>query len=150
MHPFGMPGMKPTGRLYNAGRAAVVSTMNWFKKTFGKLTGVESRIEYDIQFLGQQDGPIEQEIKARWKSILVTFPDVLRAYLAIASFDPFTAHQVVLSICSQTGEDPLLIDALIKPFREMFNAATSIDILFLDGAQEADVKKVCRAFYEGR
>jgi|WetSurMetagenome_2_1015567.scaffolds.fasta_scaffold1147229_1 hypothetical protein len=79
--------------------------MNWFKKTFGKLTNTESRIEYDIQFLAEQDGPIEQEIKARWKPILVTFPDVLRAYLAIASFDQLRTHQVVLCICSKTGED---------------------------------------------
>jgi hypothetical protein len=31
--------------------------MNWFKKTFGKLTNVESRIEYDIRFLnGLEEG----------------------------------------------------------------------------------------------
>lgn len=122
--------------------------MNWFKKTFAKLTNVDSRIEYDILFLGEQDGAIEQEIKARWKSILLAFPDVLRAYLAIASFDQSRTHQVVLCICSKTGEDPLLIEALFQPFREMFNATTSLDILFLDGAREADVKKVCKAFYE--
>jgi hypothetical protein len=29
----------------------------------------------------------------------------------------------------------------------MFNAATPLDILFLDEAREADVNKVCRAFY---
>ena len=33
------------------------STMNWFKKTFGKLTNVKSRIEYDIRFLdGLEEG----------------------------------------------------------------------------------------------
>jgi len=70
--------------------------------------------EYDILFLGEQNG-------------------------AIASFDQSGTRQAVLCICSETGEGPLLIEALFQPFRQMFSAATSIDILFLDGAREADV-----------
>jgi len=122
--------------------------MNWFKKTFGRSTSVETRKERDIRFLAEQDGQIEKEIKARWQSILVTFPDVLRAYLAIASFGQSQNYQVVLCIISKTGENPLLVDALAQPFREMLNAATPLDIMFLNAATEADVKKVCRAFYE--
>lgn len=75
------------------------------QENFWEINQHRIRIEYDIQFLAEQDGPIEQEIKARWKPILVTFPDVLRAYLAIASFDQLRTHQVVLCICSKTGED---------------------------------------------
>jgi hypothetical protein len=122
--------------------------MNWFKKTFGKSTSAETRKERDIRFLGEQDGQIEKEIKARWQPILATFPDVLRAYLAIASFDQAQNYQVVLCIRSKLGEDPRLVDAVAQPFREMFNAATPLDIMFLNVAQEAEVKKVCRAFYE--
>jgi hypothetical protein len=122
--------------------------MNWFKKTFGRSTSAETRKERDIRFLGEQDGQIEKEIKARWQSILATFPDVLRAYLAIASFGQSQNYQVVLCIMSKTGENPLLVDALAQPFREMFNAATPLDIMFLNAANEVDVKKVCRAFYE--
>jgi len=122
--------------------------MNWFKKTFGRSTSAETRKEHDIRFLGEQDGQIEKEIKARWQSILATFPDILHAYLAIASFGQSQNYQVVLCIMSKTGENPLLVDALAQPFREMFNAATPLDIMFLNAATEADVKKVCRAFYE--
>jgi hypothetical protein len=122
--------------------------MNWFKKTFGKSTSAETRKERHIRFLGEQDGPPEQEIKARWQSILATFPDVLRAYLAIASFGQSQNYQVVLCIRSKMGNNPLVVDALAQPFREMFNAATPLDIIFLNEAQEEDVKKVCRAFYE--
>ena len=122
--------------------------MNWFKKTFGKSTRAETRKERDIRFLGEQDGQIEKEIKARWQSILATFPDVLRAYLAIASFNQSQNYQVVLCIQSKKGDDPLLVNALAQPFREMFNATTPLDIMFLNAAQEIDIQKVCRAFYE--
>ena len=122
--------------------------MNWFKKTFGKSKNVEARTEYDIQFLGEQDGPIEQEIKTRWQPILVRFPDVLRAYLAIASFDQLRTHQVVLCIRSNRGKDSHLIDALAQPFREMFSVRTPLDIMFINAARETEVKKVCKAFYE--
>jgi len=122
--------------------------MNWFKKTFGRSTSAETRKERDSRFLREQDGQIEKEVKARWQSILATFPDVLRAYLAIASFGQSQNYQVVLCLMSKTGENPLLVDALAQPFQEMFNAATPLDILFLNAATEVDVKKVCRAFYE--
>ncbi len=122
--------------------------MNWLKKTFGKSTNAETRKERNIRFLGEQDGQIEKEIKARWQPILATFPDVLCAYLAIASFGQSQNYQVVLCIRSKMGDDPRLVDALLQPFRELFNAATPLDIMFLNVAQEADVKKVCRAFYE--
>ncbi|MDQ3005189.1 MAG: enhanced serine sensitivity protein SseB C-terminal domain-containing protein [Chloroflexota bacterium] len=122
--------------------------MNWFKKTFEKSVNAEVRKERDILFLGEQDGPPEQQLKARWQSILATFPDVLRAYLAIASFGQSENYQVVLCIWSKTGDNPLLVNALTQPFHEMFNAATPLDIMFLNAATEADLKKVCRAFYE--
>jgi hypothetical protein len=122
--------------------------MNWFKKTFGKSTSAETHKERDIRFLGEQDGQIEKEIKIRWQPILAAFPDVLRAYLAIASFGQAQNYQVVLCIMSRTGDNPLLVDALVQPFREMFNATTPLDIMFLNDEQETDVKKVCRAFYE--
>lgn len=122
--------------------------MNWLKKTFGKSTSAETRKERDIRFLSEQDGPPEQQIKARWHSILATFPDVLRAYLAIASIGQSQNYQVVLCIRSKTGDNPLLVEALAQTFCEMFNATTPLDLMFLNAAQEADIQKVCRAFYE--
>jgi hypothetical protein len=123
--------------------------MNWFKKAFGKSANtIDAHTKHDVQFLGEQDGPIEQEIKARWRPIFVTFPDVLRAYLTIASYDQLRTHQVVLCIYSKVGEDQLLINALAQPFREMFNSQTPLDITFISSFQEEDVKKVCKPFYE--
>jgi hypothetical protein len=88
--------------------------MKWFKKTFGKAAGAETRKEYAIRFLGEQDGQIEKEIKARWQPILATFSDVRRAYLAIASFDQSQNYQVVLCIQSKKGDDPLLVMLLLS------------------------------------
>lgn len=122
--------------------------MNWLKKTFENPTNAKARKEHDIRFLGEQDGLPEQEIKARWQLILATFPNVLRAYLAIVSFERSQSYQVALCIWSKLGDDPRLIDALAKPFREMFNSAAPLDIMFLNAAQESEIKRVCRAFYE--
>ena len=122
--------------------------MNWLKKTLRRSTIAETRAERDIRFLGEQDGLPEQEIKARWKPILASFPDILRAYLAIVSFDGSQTYQVALCIRSRTSDDLRLVDALAQPFREMFNNATPLDIMFLNETEEEQVKSVCRAFYQ--
>jgi len=122
--------------------------MNVFKKAFVNRSNAQARSERKIRFLGEQDGPIEQEIKARWKKILISFPQALRVYLAIVSFGGAQHPQVALCVRSEMGDNARLVEALAEPFRQMFNAATPLDIMFLDEAQEVEVKKVCRAFYE--
>lgn len=122
--------------------------MKWLKRMLGHADAPEVHVQPDIQFLGEQDGHVEQDIKARWMPILAQNASVQRAYLAIVSYDRAATHQPALCIRHSKSEDPALVDALSEPFRQKFNTDVALDIMFLRPEQEAQVMKVCKAFYE--
>jgi len=121
--------------------------MKWLKQVLGRSKAVEAHIQPDIQFLGEQDGEVEQDIKARWKPILAQRPSVQRAYLAIVSYDGAATYQPALCIAHSEGDDPALVEALSEPFRQTFNTSAALDILFLRPEQETEIRRVCKAFY---
>jgi hypothetical protein len=122
--------------------------MKWLKHMFGRTESAEVHVQPDVQFLGEQDGQVEQDIKARWTPILAQSPSVQRAYLAIVSYDRAATYQPALCITHSLGDDPALVEALSEPFRRIFNTSQALDILFLRPEQEAQVRRVCRAFYD--
>lgn len=122
--------------------------MKWLKRLFGRSEAVEVHVQPDVQFLGEQDGRVEQDIKARWAPILARSPFVQRAYLAIVSYDRAATYQPTLCITHTQGDDVALVEALSEPFRQTFNTSQALDIMFLRPEQEAQVRKVCRAFYD--
>ena len=122
--------------------------MKWLKHMLGRSDSAEVHVQQDVQFLGEQDGKVEQDIKARWTPILAQSPSVQRAYLAIVSYDRAATYQPALCIRHSRGDDPALVDALSDPFRQIFNSSTALDIMFLRPEQETEVRRVCRAFYD--
>jgi len=122
--------------------------MKWLKHMFERSESPEIHVQPDVQFLGEQDGHVEQDIKARWTPILAKSPFVQRAYLAIVSYDQASTYQPALCIRHSRGDDRALVDALSEPYRQIFNSSQALDIMFLRPEQEAQVKSVCRAFYE--
>ena len=104
--------------------------------------------EYDIRFLGEQDGQPERELKARWLPILSQSPSVRRAFLAIVSYDRAATYQPALCISQTGGDERALVDSLSIAFRQQFNSSQALDIMFLRPEQETQLAKVCRAFYE--
>ena len=100
-----------------------------------------------ITFIGEQAGPVEDDLKSRFREILSHTPTVQSAYLARLSVgDP--EYTVGLCIRSSVGKDDLLRDRLARVFAELFRAEEHLDILFIRDDQEAELRKVCRAFYE--
>jgi hypothetical protein len=104
--------------------------------------------EFDIRFLGEQDGQVERDLKARWQPILAQSPSVQRAYLAIVSYDRAATYQPVLCMRHSGGDESALVELLSAPFRQMFNNSQALDIMFLSPEQEIELKKVCRLFYD--
>jgi hypothetical protein len=104
--------------------------------------------EFDIRFVGEQDGRVEQDLKTRWRPILAQSPAAKRAYLALVSYDRAVTFQPALCIKHERGDDRALAEALSVPFHQTFNSSQALDIMFLSPEQEAELSKVCRAFYD--
>jgi hypothetical protein len=122
--------------------------MRWLKRLLGKPALAEVHVEPDVQFLGEQDGPPERDVKARWTPILVQCPSVQRAYLPIITLDRSATYHPALCIRSSAGDDPLLVDRLAAVFKERFAQSQMLDIMFVSAEQEEQLKRVCRPFYE--
>jgi hypothetical protein len=100
-----------------------------------------------IDFLGEQAGPVEDDLKARFWHTFAGFPAVQRAYLARLSYGQQSGHSVGLCIRSTSGIDQTLQKRLGQIFTETFNAREHLDILFIRDDQEQELKKVCGPFY---
>jgi hypothetical protein len=100
------------------------------------------------EFIGEQTGPVEDEIKARFCEVFDEVLTVQSAYLARLEYDDQPGHSVSLCIRSTSGIDASLQKRLGEVFAAMFKSSEHLDILFLRADQEQQLKKVCRPFYE--
>ena len=99
----------------------------------------------EIAFTGEQDGPAEQRLKHVLCGAFRGGGVVRKAYLARASIDGIAT--VALALCADRESEELVRQASAV-FAAIFNTRQHLDIVFLDAAQEAEVSRVCRAFYE--
>jgi hypothetical protein len=100
-----------------------------------------------IKFLGEQDGPVERTVKARWLPILSESPEIRRAFLVRASYEAPNDVHVVLALCSNGGPDRNLIEALRVPYAAIFSRDCPLDMAFVNASQESDIERVCPPFY---
>jgi len=99
-----------------------------------------------VRFVGEQDGPVERDLKAKWLPILRTAPQIRSAFLVRCSYDQDDQH-VVLAICSAGGPDLRLLEALRVPYALAFHRSCPLDMMFATAAQEALIRDVCPPFY---
>lgn len=100
----------------------------------------------DIVFLGEQDGPAEQQLKERLAALFAQHR-VRQAYLARARID--REATVVLGVRAEGADEGALAREVGAVFASIFNARAHLDVVFLTEAQRAAVSQVCRAFYQG-
>ena len=108
----------------------------------------ETLIRPRIEFLGEQIGAVEDEIKERFCAVFDQVPTVQAAYLARLSYGEPQGYSVALCVRSTTGCDDRLQERLGRVFAAMFKFDQCLDILFLQDDQERDLRKICRPFYE--
>ena len=97
--------------------------------------------------MGEQDGDAERALKARLSTSLAKFRTVNRAYLARVGFQPNAEPAVALCVASDDPNVSVLEEAG-RQFRTLFATEAFLDMLFLSPEQEADLARVCSAFYE--
>lgn len=119
--------------------------MGWFKDRQARKPQKLTRVM--TKFMGEQDGPSERDLKARFVELFRQEPTVERAYLALADHGDGTGIHVTLAIKSSGGEDLSLVRKLQGIFSAMFNSQEHLDTMFIREDQEHQLREVCAPFY---
>lgn len=107
---------------------------------------IVGRVEPRVEFLGEQDGAPERELKAQVVKILERFPSVQRAYLARVGYQP--AGQTAVAICMYSDHPNVAAAGAIgDAFHALFSKGSFVDLFFLSAEQDVDAARVCRPFY---
>ena len=123
--------------------------MEWLRRLRGSPRPIESRIEPQLRFVGQFDGPLELDLRMLWTPVLATTRAVRSAYLAMISTDGGTTSLPVLCVCQTLEAEQLpLVEELGALFQKRFQQGLWFDFVFPDARQEVELKAVCRPFYE--
>ncbi|HUJ70626.1 MAG TPA: enhanced serine sensitivity protein SseB C-terminal domain-containing protein [Verrucomicrobiae bacterium] len=123
-------------------------TMSWFRSKIKPSRPAETIRPPQIEFVGEQAGPVEGNLKARFCPLFASTHTVESAYLARVSYGDNSHYSVALCIRSSIGVDPKLRERLAQIFAEVFRADQHLDILFMREDQEMQLQKVCKPFYQ--
>jgi len=121
--------------------------MSWFKNKIRPSRLAETIRPPQIEFVGEQTGPVEDNLKARFCPQFASAHTVESAYLARVSYGDNSHCSVVLCIRSSIEVDQVLREKLAQIFAEVFRADQHLDILFMREDQEMQLQKVCKPFY---
>lgn len=108
----------------------------------------EEFVATTIEFVGEQDGPPERELKGHLATLFKSEPSVNRAYLARVLYNNAEECEVTLCLSATNPDVVRLNERVGRLFAGFFRRDAFLDILFLSPVQEADIDKVCSAFYE--
>lgn len=115
--------------------------------SFFRRPRIHERTEARVEFLGEQDGDPERDLKARLSSTFAKLPTVRRAYLARVGFQPSNTPAVALCVASDAPDIAILEEAH-REFAALFAADAFLDMFFVSAEQESDVARVCSPFYD--
>ena len=102
----------------------------------------------EIAFLGEQDGPVERELKAKFSQCFSRNLYVNAAYLVRVRYG--RSPEIKVALCLEAPEEmaPAIVEELGSEFREMFNSRESLDIMFLSEERKRAVTAVAKPFYQ--
>jgi hypothetical protein len=108
----------------------------------------EAFVAATIHFVGDQDGPPERELMGHLAALFKNEQSVQRAYLARVQYKNGDEYSVALCLATTSPDVQRLNECVGRLFAGFFRRDAYLDILFLSPDQEADIAKVCSAFYE--
>lgn len=100
-----------------------------------------------IQFLGEQDGPPERELKAKWVERLEQETAPCLAYLARVRYSQAPQESVILCVYTEGANPMPLLKDLGRIFHGMFSKKEHLDMLPLSEGMRKAVDGVCRPFF---
>jgi SseB protein C-terminal domain len=109
---------------------------------------IEKRIAAEIQFLGEQDGQPERDLKVLLIDSLKREKQVQRAYLARISSGGHKQITVALCVWANADSDhSAIVKVVSDAFASVFHTSQFLDIMFLSDVQEAELRNCCSAFF---
>ena len=121
--------------------------MNFFKRKTNRGSLAGYLTVRRVEFIGEQTGPVEDELKAEFVLALAESDSVCSAYLARVSYGDPSSVSVALCICSTARSNDCLQGRLAAIFAGRFRSDAHLDIIFIRDEQERQLKRVCTAFY---
>jgi hypothetical protein len=112
------------------------------------MRSLSSFIPEPVDFVGQQSGPAEDELKRAFLQVIAETPTVQSAYLARVYRGSMPS--VAVCIRSSIGMDDKVEDRLNEIFKSRFRQDQRLDFLFLLEDEESRLRQVCPPFYEKR
>jgi hypothetical protein len=104
--------------------------------------------EYDVahvDFVGEQDGPVERQLTAKLSAIFDDDHCVNRAYLVRATLDGEAT--VLLGLQTDGPDSQDLVARIQDAFKTIFASSQHLDVLFLSDEQVRSVGRVSRPFH---
>jgi hypothetical protein len=105
----------------------------------------EVRIQ-GLEFVGEQDGPYERVLKSKLSELFSRKVSVTRAYLARAKVAGGDTS-VILCLVAEVEPDETLIEEIGSAFASLFGATEHLDIVFIGGSSENQLRQICQPFY---
>jgi hypothetical protein len=101
-----------------------------------------------LDFLGEQDGPAERELKKQLTDFFSRAQWVRAAYLARVTYETMGSVNVALCVRGQPGQARAFAERVGCIFASIFGSHEHLDIIWLAPEQEAALTQVCRAFFD--
>src|SRR5579871_4007428 len=100
-----------------------------------------------INFIVEQDGPPERELKIKLIALFNSASWVRIAYLARVTYEDTGPMHVALCVRGQPGQNRIFAQRVGEIFDSIFGSHEHIDVLWITPEQESALGRVCRPFY---
>ena len=100
-----------------------------------------------VEFLGEQDGAPERDLKRELRDAFAEYPGIAQAYLALVGYQPADQKSVALCLVSKVPDDEAVVRRVADIFARSFGKDVRLDIIFVDKDQHADLQRVCQPFF---
>jgi SseB protein C-terminal domain len=99
------------------------------------------------EFLSEQRGPLEDQLKERLCSMFARVGGVASAYLITVAYEGGFDRGVVLGVATDEKTMNLLVPQIGDVFKSLFSADECLDIVLLNKDSESRAAAVCSPFY---
>jgi hypothetical protein len=99
-----------------------------------------------VQYIGEQDGGPERELKTAVSKVFDSYPGVTKAYLVRVKYDE--SAEVNVALCLQSSvREMKLVDEIRSAFKALFRLGEHLDIMFVTPAEAQRIEGVCFSFF---
>lgn len=120
----------------------------WFRTLFSRKKPVRALRVPEVSYVADQDGPVEQELKAWLTQTFLKTAGVKRASLARVRYGTSDKDEIALCISATVPDEETLVKTIGAHFAKVFATTAHLDILFLSKKEELEIQQACTPFYQ--